>query len=147
MPLKRLFTFDQLPPDVQKKALERQGTCAHRIFTHPREHLVGAEGTFCHEGSRGFVENRVCIECGVNRGIYYTSVWKDGVPYELKYGETLRMGVLKLLTELGDKYLSSLPDEEAREVEAPSSVSAGSLPSASPVVDFSAPPEMAKVGA
>ena len=90
MPLKRLFTFDQLPPDVQKKALERQGTCAHRIFTHPREHLVGAEGTFCHEGSRGFVENRVCIECGVNRGIYYTSVWKDGVPYELKYGETLR---------------------------------------------------------
>jgi hypothetical protein len=33
------------------------------------------------------------------------------------------------------------------EVEAPSSVSAGSLPSASPVVDFSAPPEMAKVGA
>ena len=57
------------------------------------------------------------------------------------------MGMLKLLTELGDKYLSSLPDEEAREVEAPSSVSAGSLPSASPVVDFSAPPEMAKVGA
>ena len=56
------------------------------------------------------------------------------------------MGVLKLLTELGERYLVNLPDE-VKEVEAPSSVSAGSLPSASPVVDFSAPPEMAKVGA
>lgn len=55
------------------------------------------------------------------------------------------MGMLKLLTELGDKYLSSLPDDEAKEADAPAS--AGSLPSASPVVDFSAPLEMAKVGA
>lgn len=54
------------------------------------------------------------------------------------------MGMLKLLTELGDKYLSSLPDDEAKEADAP--VSAGSLPSASPVVDFSASSEMAKVG-
>lgn len=56
------------------------------------------------------------------------------------------MGMLKLLTELGERYLVNLPDE-VKEVEASSSVSAGSLPSASPVVDFSAPPEIAKVGA
>ena len=94
---KKTYTFSDFSPEQKARCLQLQRGCSHSLWTPGVSLLVNAQGLFGCSGERGYTEVKHCLDCGKARGMYYSSGFAPGVPYELFADQNLvSLGVIRL---------------------------------------------------